>query len=295
MVLRIAMDLGDAALLSARADSDEVRRRCWRSRSAGRASTRSRCWWTRGATPDPDPVRDREAGGGAVGPDHQRGPAGPGAQPVGGVAARARRPRSRRCRPRSARTPTTLTEATPRGARPVRASTRCAPRCAVPEVATAPVWTGSTASTRPDRAGPPPRPARRARPGRACAPPCRRRRRGRSRCRPAPRSPCGGAFDGPALDHAAGVQPLAAVRPRQPGARTRRTTPARRARPAPAPRATSGGPSSRSTSPRSSRETNESSRQVLKTRSTSRSVGHRPPPRRRGRPRRRRADRAGRG
>src|SRR3954470_20764820 len=43
---------------------------------------------------------------------------------------------------------TTVTEATPSGGRPVRASTRCAPRCAVPDVATAPVCTGTTATSR---------------------------------------------------------------------------------------------------------------------------------------------------
>ena len=44
--------------------------------------------------------------------------------------------------------PMTVTEATPVGGRPVRASTMWAPRRAVPEVATAPVWTGTTATSR---------------------------------------------------------------------------------------------------------------------------------------------------
>ena len=44
--------------------------------------------------------------------------------------------------------PTTVTDATPVGGRPVRASTMWAPRRAVPEVATAPVCTGTTATSR---------------------------------------------------------------------------------------------------------------------------------------------------
>jgi hypothetical protein len=43
---------------------------------------------------------------------------------------------------------TTVTEATPSGGRPVRPSTRWLPRWAVPDVATAPVRTGTTAITR---------------------------------------------------------------------------------------------------------------------------------------------------
>ena len=41
----------------------------------------------------------------------------------------------------------TVTAASPKGGRPVLASTTCAPRCAAPDVATAPVRTGTTATS----------------------------------------------------------------------------------------------------------------------------------------------------
>ena len=59
-----------------------------------------------------------------------------------------RRRRWRRCRPRSARRRRRSPRRRRSAAAPVRASTRCCPRCAVPEVATAPVRTGTTARTR---------------------------------------------------------------------------------------------------------------------------------------------------
>ena len=85
--------------------------------------------------------------------------------------------------------PTTVTDAASVGVCPVRASTMCAPRWASPEVATAPLRTGSTAWIRPGSAGSsmPIRQAGRCRVlyGR----PCHRLRRGRSRSPAAPPAP----------------------------------------------------------------------------------------------------------
>ena len=112
---------------------------------------------------------------------------------------------------------TTLTDATPSGARPVRASTRCAPRCAVPDVATAPVRTGSTASTRRGSCGSS-MPTRQA--GDAgssvrttMSPPAERAKSVSVQGA----QPAGRALHGPALHDPARVQPLPAVRPGQPG------------------------------------------------------------------------------
>ena len=111
MVLRIAMDLGDAALLSTRVGPGQVRTKVlavtlgWAGPQHARAAGGLAAQRLTGDRAGVPAVGHREAGRGAVGPHHQRGPTRAGAQPVGGVADPARRPRSRRCRPRSGMTP----------------------------------------------------------------------------------------------------------------------------------------------------------------------------------------------
>ena len=60
----------------------------------------------------------------------------------------ARRPRWRRCRPSVSESATTVTEATPAGGRPVRASTTCCPRWALPTWPPPRSPTGTTATSR---------------------------------------------------------------------------------------------------------------------------------------------------
>src|SRR3954469_6864660 len=121
---------------------------------------------------------------------------------------------------------TTVTEATAVGARPVRASTRWSPRCAVPEVATAPVNTGTTARTRVGSAGSS-IPIRHGGPagsrgGQGMSPPAGREKTGSGGVEGAAGHVAtgreaevgvrqraerrGGALDRPALDHSAGIQ-----------------------------------------------------------------------------------------
>ena len=154
---------------------------------------------------------------------------------------------------------TTVTDATPSGARPVRPSTRWLPRCAVPDVATAPVWTGTTAITRlgswgssmPIRQGS----AAGSSVRQVMSPPAERQKSVPSRARNARAA-------------RSTAQPLTTplgssrVRPSGPGSRTRNAPADSRSARAPSPSTstTSGGQSARSISPRSSRETTESSR-----------------------------------
>ena len=149
----------------------------------------------------------------------------------------------------------TVTDARPVGGRPVRASTMWAPRWAVPDVATAPVCTGTTATSRSGSCG--------------SSMPMRHGGAAGSRVRqvrspPADRqksvsgsaaSARGGALGGPALDDAGRVEDA------RRGA-TAKAPPESRSAAAPRARtsATSGGQSARVISPRPSREITESAR-----------------------------------
>ena len=100
-----------------------------------RRRTSSTRWREPGRWPD---ASTAEGLGAAVLPHHEAAASRPRAQPGRGRPALARRRRWRRCRPTVRSEATTVTDATSAGVCPVRASTMWAPRCASPDVATAP-------------------------------------------------------------------------------------------------------------------------------------------------------------